>query len=276
VFLGLPAFNEAEAIAPLFERIRLSRERVVADHLASDLEVIFYNDGSTDETVDHVRRNCVDLQILLITPKQNGGLGRALEGIVNEFLNLASSQDVLVIMDSDDTHDPIQIVELLNSMDEKDQDVVIASRYQRGSKILGVPPIRQVLSLGFAFLVKVIFPIKGVRDYSCGYRAYTYEALKALSIANKIQLQEAGFASMPEILIRLREKDLRFGEIPLELAYDRRLTQSKMRAWQNSIRLLQCLITWRFSRLEENPLSLTEQSFSVSDTTIESIPRQAQ
>ncbi len=245
VYLGLPAFNEELAIAPLFERVRAARLDLVNSGFASDLKVLLYDDGSTDNTAEQVRKQSHGLEVFLLSPESNGGLGVALRGLFTQFLDQAQSQDLLVVMDTDDTHDPDQIRELLTSMDQHSLDVVIASRYRKGSRTTGVPGYRQVLSLGFAGLVKVMLPIKGVLDYSCGYRVYTYGALSNISTEFGFPLQEAGFASMPEVLVRLRRGSLTFGEIPLRLSYDRRLTVSKMRAWENSRRLLSRLISWK-------------------------------
>jgi len=255
VYLGLPAFNEELAIAPLFERVRAARLDLVNSGFASDLKVLLYDDGSTDNTAEQVRKQSHGLEVFLLSPESNGGLGVALRGLFTQFLDQAQSQDLLVVMDTDDTHDPGQIAELLVTMDQRELDVVIASRYRKGSRVTGVPSYRQVLSLGFAGLVKVTFPVKGVLDYSCGYRVYTYRTLSGLLTESGFPLQESGFASMPEVLIRLRGQSLTFGEIPLKLAYDRRLTISKMRAGQNSRRLLSRLWSWRVfpNRLHNQP-----------------------
>ena len=257
IYLGLPAFNEELAIAPLFERIGVARAELLHQGMLSDLKIIFYDDGSTDATVEQVRLHCGSLEVSLLSPKSNGGLGVAMRGLITQFLDQAKKEDVLVVMDSDDTHDPNQVIELLTAMDESEKDVVIASRYRRGSRVAGVPMYRQILSLGFGTLVAVTLPIRGVRDYSCGYRAYTYGALAKVATKSGFPIQESGFASMPEILIRLRGNTLSFGEIPLKLAYDRRLTVSKMRAWQNSRRLISRIISWRIfpKRLNDEPFA---------------------
>lgn len=247
VYLGLPAFNEAAAISSLFRRVQNSRKQIQDASLASDLRVIFYDDGSSDETADQVRSCHGELDVYLLTPPCNGGLGTALQGIISFFLEVSDDQDVLVIMDCDDTHDPGQITDLLTRMDAENEHVVIASRYRKGATISGVPWNRQILSLGFAGLVKAILPIRGIRDYSCGYRAYAKAPLSHASSEGGFHLAETGFSAMPEILVRLRGSGWSFGEIPLELAYDRRETESKMRAWRNTRRLLRCVVSWRFA-----------------------------
>ena len=261
VFVGLPAFNEAAAIPSLFQRIRRTRADLRVSGLALDLRVILYDDGSTDGTADAVREFRGETGVFLLTPPSNGGLGTGLQGIITFFLEVSQAEDVLVIMDCDDTHDPGQIVDLLRSMDGNDEDVVIASRYRRGSTISGVPWSRQVLSFGFAALVMGVLPIAGVRDYSCGYRASARPPLESAASSQGFRLSESGFSAMPEILIRLRAQGWRFGEIPLELAYDRRKTQSKMRAWQNTRRLMYCLVRWRLSPPRRDKLETGLASF---------------
>lgn len=274
IYLGLPAYNEELAIAPLFTRIRLARSNLRSRKLASDLKVMIYNDGSTDNTAGEVRVNSRELDVQLLTPDANGGLGVALRGLFTQFMEQANPHDLLVIMDTDDTHDPSQIEELLTAMDQGSKDVVIASRYRRGSRTSGVPAYRQVLSLGFAGLVRVVLPIRGVLDYSCGYRIYSHSALTTIHTASGFPLQESGFASMPEVLIRLRTEPLTFGEIPLKLAYDRRLTASKMQAWQNSRRLLSRIWSWRLHPhdLSQKPFAGPERKIWWATETFEHSP----
>ena len=270
VFLGLPAFNEAAAIRPLFERIRQAQGKLVEAGLVDGLRVILYDDGSTDGTADEACLNSRDLDLSVLTPPHNGGLGVALQGIVTFFLREATESDVLVVMDCDDTHDPGQIQQLLEQMLTHGDDVVVASRYRRGAVISGVTGTRQVLSLGFALLVKTVLPMQGVRDYSCGYRSYAYGPLKAAVRDGQFILDQPGFAAMPEILIRLRGQRWQFGEIPLQLAYDRRQTESKMRAWHNTIRLLKCVVRWRFTP-PSNRASLPSETHAPVDFVVETL-----
>lgn len=270
VFLGLPAFNEAAAIRPLFERIRQAQRGLIEAGLVDRLRVILYDDGSTDGTADEARLNSRALNLSVLTPPHNGGLGVALQGIVTFFLREAMESDVLVIMDCDDTHDPGQIQQLLEQMLTHGDDVVVASRYRRGAVISGVPATRQVLSLGFAFLVKAILPMQGVRDYSCGYRSYAYGPLKAAARDDQFILDESGFAAMPEILIRLRGQGWQFGEIPLQLAYDQRQTESKMRAWHNTVRLLRCVARWRLAP-PSSQASLRSETHAPVDFLVETL-----
>ena len=54
---------------------------------------------------------------------------------------------------------------------------MIASRYRR-RRVVGASLHRRVLSWGASLLLRAVFPIRGVRDYTCGYRAYRAPVLR--------------------------------------------------------------------------------------------------
>ena len=100
----------------------------------------------------------------------------ALKAIFARFANrriIASDDDLIVVMDADDTHKPEQIPMMVKRMYQK-ADVVIGSRFQPGSEWHGIPWHRQLLSWGVSLLFQTLAPIRGVRDHSCGYRLYRH------------------------------------------------------------------------------------------------------
>ena len=79
--------------------------------------------------------------------------------------------------------------------------------------------------------MSIFFSITGIKDYSCGYRAYNSKIIKkAISFyANDfIQLKGLGFTCTLEKLVKLKIIGARFGEIPFELRYDQKVSDSKM------------------------------------------------
>jgi dolichol-phosphate mannosyltransferase len=64
-------------------------------------------------------------------------------------------------------------------------------------------------------------PIRGVRDYTCGYRAYRGRVLRqAFQRYGDDFINQEGFQCMVDILLKLRKMDVIFGEVPLILRYD--------------------------------------------------------
>ena len=79
--------------------------------------------------------------------------------------------------------------------------------------------------------MKLIFNIPGVKDYSCGYRAYRGQVLRdAVRIFGNgfIQLKGLGFTSTLETIVKLKLLGCRFAEAPFLLRYDLKEGCSKM------------------------------------------------
>ena len=79
--------------------------------------------------------------------------------------------------------------------------------------------------------MKIFFPIKGVWDYSNGFRAYRAALIKKIIDIFKndfIELKGLGFTGTAEKLIKLRMFGARIEEIPFELKYDLKQSESKM------------------------------------------------
>ena len=77
-----------------------------------------------------------------------------------------------------------------------------------------------------------MFPIRGVKEYSCGYRVFRASILKkALKVFGDrfIQLPHRGFVVTPEILIKLRMLGARMAEVPFVLNYGQKAGKSKNR-----------------------------------------------
>jgi dolichol-phosphate mannosyltransferase len=110
-------------------------------------------------------------------------------------------------------------------------DVVIASRFQRGGGQLGVSDYRAFISNCANLFMKVVFQIRGVREYSCGFRAYRASLIQQAvdKFGNYfIQLKGLGFTCTLEKLVKLNIMGARFGEIPFVLRYDNKRSSSKM------------------------------------------------
>ena len=70
-------------------------------------------------------------------------------------------------MDADNTHPP-GLIDRMVQMIHEGCDVVIASRFQPGARVVGVPIERHFLSIGARALFTILFPTRGVRDYTSG------------------------------------------------------------------------------------------------------------
>ena len=223
VYVILPVYNEAERIETLLDRIDES-----LDQAAMAYHVVLIDDASHDGTSEIVSRCTQHFPILVCRHDVNLGLGAAIRDGLVEAARIASDRDILVTMDADDTHAPGVILRM-SRMILEGYDVVIASRYRPGSRTVGVPLSRRLLSRVGAWIFRTLFPIRGVRDYTCGYRAYRAVVIQdALRDYGNSFLNQDGFQCMVDILLKLRRRDLIFGEVPFILRYDIKEGGTKM------------------------------------------------
>ena len=112
----------------------------------------------------------------------------------------------------------------------KVSDCVIASRYCNKSETKGVSPIRLFMSWGAKQYYSAVLQVKNVKDYTCGYRAYTYDIIKkAYDEYGDDMVERRSFACMMEVLYKLNLIGAKFDEVPFELRYDHKEGESKMR-----------------------------------------------
>jgi dolichol-phosphate mannosyltransferase len=243
VYIVLPAFNEEPRIGSLLDRIDEAMFEAALDY-----EIIVVDDGSTDATEDIVRDRAARHPISLIRHPRNLGLGAAIRDGLLDATPRAAGDDVIVTMDADDTHTPWLILRMVRMLREG-HDVVIASRYQPGSRSVGVPLLRRALSWGGSLLFRLILPIGGVQDYTCGFRAYRADVLQqAVAHYGKDFIDQDGFQVMVDILLKLRRMHLIFGEVPFILRYDYKQGATKMNVPVTIRKTLALLFRGRFSR----------------------------
>jgi dolichol-phosphate mannosyltransferase len=220
----LPAYNEERSLPGLLNRLDVMFEE-------SDLsvEVLVVNDGSTDRTVEVVERYDGPLPIRLIDCQPNRGLAETIRTGLRGALEQARPGDVIVTMDADNSHSPGLIPRMVSRIREGN-DLVIASRYQRGSRIRGLSRFRRTMSYAASWLFRIFSGLPAVRDYTCGYRAYRAELLEAaFSRYGHELIQQTGFGCMAELLLKLKPLDPIIHEVPLILRYDMKQSDSKMK-----------------------------------------------
>lgn len=223
IFVVLPAYNESEGLPSLLKKI----QSVFAAN-RREYHVIVVDDASTDSTGAIASQFSFHMPLTLVQHKVNQNLPGALRSGFAKAVELAADDDIIVTMDGDDTHPPGIINPLIQKISEG-YDVVTASRYQSDSRVMGVPQIRVLMTYGAKLLFQTIMPITGVRDYTCGYRAYRKNVLKeSMEFYGESFVSEKGFSCMADVLLKMRRFNYAFGEVPFLLRYDQKQGDSKM------------------------------------------------
>jgi dolichol-phosphate mannosyltransferase len=245
LFFALPAYNEALNLPKLLAE--LERAGTICHSLGFDTHYIIVDDGSADDTPVIAATWAQTRKTTIITHCPNQGLGLTISDALSTASSLANDGDVIVTLDADNTQPPGLIFSMLLKIMEGN-DLVVASRYRYGSKVLGLAWHRHLMSFGAATLFMVTFPIAGIRDYTCGFRAYEAGFLKRAFEYHKGKLvTERGFQCMAEILLRLSksEKYTSFVEVPMVLRYYQKQGDSKMRVVKTVFNTLKLLVKFR-------------------------------
>jgi dolichol-phosphate mannosyltransferase len=225
IHILLPAYNEEHALPPLVEKIsKVMRET------GADYRIVVVNDGSRDSTGRVAAELAATHPIHVLTHKINRGLGETARDGFEYVAETASPGDIVVRMDCDDTHDPSYIPAMIRKIEEG-WEVVTTSRYAPGGGQIGVNLYRRTISRCANLLMKFFFPIPGVWEYTCGYRAYRAEILQdAIAIFGNrfISLMGMGFTGTVEKIIKFRLMGARVAEVPFVLRYDRKRGPSKV------------------------------------------------
>lgn len=225
IWIVLPAFNEEQALPKLLPALdETLRGRGV------EYRMVVVNDGSHDGTAAILERFAATLPIDVITHPINRGLGETERDGFEHVAARCAPEDVVVRVEGDATHGPEYIFVLLEKL-ASGFDVVNTSRFQPGGGQRGVSGYRAFVSRSANLFMRLMFPIPGIRDFSCGFRAYRGQVIRdAVRVFGDdfIQLRGMGFTSTLEMIVKLHLLGCRFAEVPFVLRYDLKESASKM------------------------------------------------
>ncbi len=245
VWVALPAYNEAPRLPGL-----LSRWAKVLPEIGSRFRYVIVDDGSSDETPEILREFAERQPAEIITHRPNQGLGASLRDGLRHVADCGGDDDVVVMMDADNTQPPELLPEMLERMESTGCDVVIASRYRAGAEVVGLSGLRRFMSFGARVLFQLCFPIRGVRDYTCGFRLYRVSLIqRALAVYGDRFCDRNGFECTADILLRLAKLGASFQEVGMVLQYGAKEGESSMRVGRTVRQTLGLMLSRRFERV---------------------------
>jgi dolichol-phosphate mannosyltransferase len=227
IYIVLPAYNEEEGLEKLLERIRR-----IGRAYSLEYQLIIVNDGSSDHTAQVVESYADVMPVELINFEKNRGITQVFRTGFKRVCELGEDEDICITMDADNTQNPYVILDIVKKISQG-FDIVIASRFEEGGKVVKAPWFRMLLSLGVAWLLKHFVPIKGVQDYSTFYRGYRVKILReAFARHGEALIEGHGFSGMADLLIKASKITDRIGEVPFVLRYDLKEGGSGMRIFR--------------------------------------------
>lgn len=197
----VPALNEENEIQGVLANLPKFLENI------DSILYLVVDDGSTDKTVE--------LALLtgakVISHGRNRGVGAAFHSAVR--FALENGADILVGIDADGQFDPAEIPALIEPIVKGEVDMSIGNRFLSGIpeymprlKYWGNQRVAQLIS----YITEQTF-----QDVSCGFRAYSREAIMRLNIFGE-------FTYTHETILSLAYQGLRISEYPIMVKYDPR------------------------------------------------------
>ena len=207
----VPTYNEIENLKNLFPALM---------SLSEKFDVLVVDDSSPDGTGAFVlAESAQNSRVHLLSRPQKQGLGKAY--IAGFKWGIEKGYDVLVEMDADFSHRPLDLNEILKKIETT--DVVIGSRYVPGGSTVNWGLIRKLISRGGGIYSRLIlgFPIQ---DWTGGFNAWKKEVLQKIDLD---QIQSNGYSFQIELKYKASKHGFNVVEYPIVFE-DRRVGQSKM------------------------------------------------
>jgi dolichol-phosphate mannosyltransferase len=207
----LPTYNEALTISEV-----LIRTRAAVPHAS----ILVVDDGSPDGTADLGEKIGDEIGLVDVMRRDRRcGLGDAYRAGFS--WGLERGYDVMVEMDSDLSHDPAALPDLLAAI--VDHDLIIGSRYVPGGSIPRWEWHRRLLSRGANIYSAWMLGLP-VHDVTAGFRAYRADLLRTMELDT---VKANGYGFQVEMTYRAAGRGARIAEVPIRFV-DREKGRSKM------------------------------------------------
>ena len=189
--LFLPVLDEEDNLRPMHAKIAAA-----LDTLGKTAEVIYVDDGSTDNSLKVLRDLAdEDDRVRVISLRRNYGQTAAMSAGID-----AAKGDILIPMDADLQNDPADISRLLEKLDEG-YDVVSGWRKDRQDKLISRKIPSQIANKIISWIGDV-----PLHDYGCSLKAYRRDVIQDVRLYGEMHrfipaLASWAGASVDEVVV---------------------------------------------------------------------------
>ena len=232
ISLVIPMYNESSIVADTVRAVFAAMEDFSAE-TGHDYEVLFSNDGSTDNCADIARSVAAELgaeKIIVTGYEKNRGKGGAVRHAM-----LEATGDVIVCTDCDLAYGLDVVGQSVKYFEGEDSpDIVIGSRRLGGDGYEGYTFVRKIASKAYMLVLRVVAGFK-MSDSQCGFKVYKNAAAKKIFA----DLETTGFAFDQEVLMSANALGMVIGEMPVRIINHR---ESKVSVLSDSIKMVRDLL----------------------------------
>ena len=177
-------------------------------------DAILVMDESPSEIFLKMQRSCITAmsgtkcQLIFSNNQPKSGRGASVRRGLLSAVKLFPDFQFVVECDADGSHQPEDVIKLIQS--RNNADLLIGSRYIKGSKIIGWPISRVFFSLVLNFMIPKLIGVK-IKDVTNGLRRYSKPAIEIIVSEAP---RTSGFIYLTETVVLLKNKKLSISEIP--------------------------------------------------------------
>ncbi|PIR73490.1 MAG: hypothetical protein COU40_02000 [Candidatus Moranbacteria bacterium CG10_big_fil_rev_8_21_14_0_10_35_21] len=197
--VNIPAFNEEDKIAETIKKIPRQIEGV------NEVFMQVIDDGSKDQTAQRAREAGADF---VFSHPVNRGIGITFRTSVGKALR--NGADIMVNIDADGQFDSNDIQKIIAPILAGKADIVSADRFG-DHEAKNMPRSKYHLNRMAAWIIGKFMNHK-INDLTCGFRAYSQEALLRLNLPGN-------FTYTQETIIDAIGKNLKVQWVPVEVIY---------------------------------------------------------
>lgn len=239
----MPVYNESRTLRTIVKR-------VLSSPVDMDLEVICVNDGSSDGSLEILRRLAADDErIVVVDQPHNMGKGKAIRTAIDHMTG-----DIGIIQDADLEYDPNEYAKVIAPIRRGLADAVYGSRFASSGA-------RRVLFFWHALGNRLLTMLSNMAndlnltDMETCYKAVRGDLLKSLRFTSD------RFGFEPEITARLAQWGARIYEVPIDY-HGRTYAEGKNIGWRDGVEALWLIFKFRFldTRATEDNSVVTRQS----------------
>ena len=233
-FILIPIFNEEKNISRLFENLNSNIN-------INEFFFVFSNDGSSDDSELEIKKYFKHQEFIILNSKTNIGPGSAFNMGFNWILKQSKDdKDIIITIESDNTSD-INILNEMLELNNLGYDLVLASIYAQGGGFEKTSFIRKIISALANLIFRFLFDIK-VLTLSSFYRVYNVDIIRKIKNKHGKVIEEYGFISMLEILLKTIRLKGKIIEVPMILKSSNRIGKSKMKILKTTFSYISFLI----------------------------------
>lgn len=191
----IPVYNEGQNIIGVLEALDRS--------MKTPFRVLICYDDDHDDTLSALANSDFERhRVAFVKNRGRGALGAVLSGFE------ASTAPAVLVFPADDDYNAPVLDELVEQF-RQGCDIVVASRFVAGGRMVGCPLLKAVLIRVSAFLLCHIARLP-THDPSNGLRLFSRRVLETVPVEST-----AGFAYSIELLVKAHRLGWKIGEVPV-------------------------------------------------------------